>query len=102
MFHRAFVATVLLVLFKGSASLAQPLPAPDCTVEGRLTEPNGLVLDISYRCRAAQALSFQSGEDRALAFVSDLKVEQRDGLAEARYRFDLTGYARAVDSTRIA
>ena len=33
---------------------------------------------------------------------SDLKVEQRDGVAEARYRFDLSGFARAVDSTSLA
>src|SRR4029077_5063288 len=47
-------------------------------------------------------LSFQSGEDRAGQYVQGLKVEQRDGLAEARYRFDLSGFARAVDSTSLA
>ena len=43
----------------------------------------GLKLEVSYRCRAAQPLSFQPTEDRAAQYVSDLKVEQRDGVAEA-------------------
>jgi hypothetical protein len=102
MFRRVLVAALLLYPIAMAPAIAQPLAAPDCTVEGRLTESGGLALDITYRCRAAQALSFQPGEDRTSSFVSDLKVEQRDGLAEAHYRFDLAGYARAVDSTRIA
>ena len=80
MFRRAFIAALLAA----TPSLAQPVAAPDCTVDGRLTDSNGLRLDITYRCRATQPLSFRSVEDRASAYVQDLKVEQRDGIAEAR------------------
>jgi hypothetical protein len=98
MFRRAFIAALLVA----TPSLAQPVAAPDCTVDGRLADSDGLKLDITYRCRAAQPLSFRSVEDRTLSYVQDLKVEQRDGVAEARYRFDLSGFARAVDSTSLA
>ena len=93
MFRRAFIAALLAA----TPSLAQPVAAPDCTVDGRLTDSDGLKLDIAYRCRATQPLSFRSVEDRASSYVQDLKVEQRDGVAEARYRFDLSGFARAVE-----
>jgi len=98
MFRRAFIAALLAA----TPSLAQPVAAPDCTVDARLFDSDGLKLDITYRCRASQPLVFQSVEDRALPYVRDLKVEQRGGLAEARYRFDLSGFARAVDSTSLA
>ena len=98
MFRRAFIAALLAA----TPSLAQPVAAPDCTVDGRLFESDGLRLEITYRCRATQPLSFRSVEDRASSYVQDLKVEQRDGVAEARYRFDLSGFARAVDSTSLA
>src|SRR5882757_11079439 len=98
MFRRAFIAAVLAA----SPSLAQPVVAPDCTVDGRLADSDGLRLDITYRCRATEPLSFRSTEDRASSYVQDLKIEQRDGVVEARYRFDLSGFARAVDSTSLA
>src|SRR5918993_763551 len=98
MFRRAFIAALLAA----TPSLAQPVAAPDCTVDGRLADSDGLKLDIVHRCRATQLLSFRSVEDRASSYVRDLKVEQRDGVAEARYRFDLSGFARAVDSTSAA
>ena len=98
MFRRTFIAALLAA----SPALAQLVPAPDCTVDGRLADGDGLKLDVTYRCRAAQPLSFQPTEDRAARYVSDLKVEQKDGVAEAHYRFDLTGFARAVDSTSVA
>ena len=98
MFRRAFIAALLAA----TPSLAQPVAAPDCTVDGRLADSDGLKLDIAYRCRATQPLSFRSVEDRASSYVRDLKVEQRDGVAEARYRFDLSGFARAVESTSLA
>jgi hypothetical protein len=97
-----FRRTLLAALLAAPSALAQPVAAPDCTVDGRLSGGDSLVLDITYRCRAGQPLSFQPGEDRAAAFVQGLKVEQRDGVAEARYRFDLSGFARAVDSTSLA
>jgi hypothetical protein len=98
MFRRAFIAAVLAA----APALAQPVAAPDCTVDGRLADGDGLRLDITYRCRATQPLSFRLVEDRASSFLHDLRAEQRDGVAEARYRVDLSGLARAVDSTSLA
>src|ERR1700704_4199646 len=95
MFRRTFIAALLAT----SPALAQPVAVPDCAVDGALTATDGLKLDISYRRRATQPLTFLPTEDRAGQYVSDLKVEQRDGVAEAHYRFDLSGFARAVDST---
>ncbi|MBM3646419.1 MAG: hypothetical protein FJX11_01375 [Alphaproteobacteria bacterium] len=97
-----FRAALTAALLAASPVLAQPIAVPDCTVDGRLTERDGLRLDVTYRCRAVQPLSFQLGDGRSSAHVEDLKVEQRDGIAEARYRFDLMGFARAVDSTSLA
>src|SRR5882724_582366 len=106
MFRRAFIAALLAAtpaLAQPLAKpLAQPIAAPDCTVAGQLTDAEGLRLDITYRCRSTQPLSFQPGEDRASSYVQNLKVEQRDGVVEAHYRFDLSGFARAVDSTSLA
>jgi hypothetical protein len=98
MFRRAFIAALLAA----TPSLAQPVTAPDCTVDGRLTDSAGLRLEITYRCRATQPLSFRLVEDRASPYVQDLKIEQRDGVVEARYWFDLSGFARAVESTSLA
>jgi hypothetical protein len=102
MFRRAFIAAVLAATPSLAQPVAQPVAAPDCTVDGRLADSGGLALEITYRCRATQPLSFRSVEDRASAHVQDLKLEQRNGVAEARYRFDLSGFARAVDSTSLA
>jgi hypothetical protein len=102
MFRRAFIAALLAATPSLAQPLAQPVAAPDCTVDGRLADSGGLGLEITYRCRATQPLSFRSVEDRASAHVQDLKLEQRNGVAEARYRFDLSGFARAVDSTSLA
>jgi len=98
MFRRTLIAALLTT----SPVLAQPVAVPDCTVDGTLADSDGLKLAVTYRCRATQPLSFQPVEDRAAQYVSDLKVEQRDGVAEAHYRFDLAGFARAVDSTSVA
>jgi hypothetical protein len=97
-----FRRTLIAALLASTPSFAQPAVAPDCTVDGSLAESDGLKLEIAYRCRSTQPLTFQPGEDRASPYVSDLKVEQKDGVAEARYRFDLSSYARAVDSTSVA
>jgi hypothetical protein len=102
MFRRAFIAALLAATPSPAQPLAQTVAAPDCTVDGRLAGSDGLKLEITYRCRATQPLSFRSVEDRASPYVQDLKVEQRDGVAEAHYRFDLSGFARAVDSTSLA
>jgi hypothetical protein len=102
MFRQAFIAALLAATPSLAQPLAQPVAAPDCTVDGRLADSDGLKLDITYRCRATQPLSFRSVEERASSYVRDLKVEQRDGVAEARYRVDLSGLARGVDSTSFA
>lgn len=99
MFRWALIAALLAAAMP---SLAQPVAAPDCTVDGRLTDSDGLRLDITYRCRASQPLLFRSAEARASSYLHDLEIEQRDGVAEARYRFDLSGFARAVNSTSLA
>ncbi|MBX9946270.1 MAG: hypothetical protein K2Y40_19505 [Reyranella sp.] len=96
---------------------AQPVAVPDCTVDGTLTDDDGLKIDVVYRCRSSGAVSFQADGDRVAGKVMDFRdgaghallpsanvwrVEPRDGLVEARYRYDLTGFARAVDSTSVA
>ena len=93
MFRRTLIAALLAT----SPAFAQPVAVPDCTVDAVLSESEGLKLDVTYRCRASQPLSFQPTEDRAAQHVSDLKVEQGDGVVEAHYRFDLSGFARAVE-----
>lgn len=98
MFRRALIAALLAT----SPAFAQPVAVPDCTADAVLSESEGLKLDVTYHCRASQPLSFQPTEDRAAQHVSDLKVEQRDGVAEAHYRFDLSGFARSVNSTSVA
>lgn len=94
--------TLIAALLAATPALAQPVAAPDCTVDGTLAESDGLKLAVTFRCRATQPLSFQPGDERASQYVSDLKVEQKDGVAEAHYRFDLSAFARAVDSTSVA
>jgi hypothetical protein len=102
MFRRTLIAALSISLVAATLSLAQPVAVPDCTVDGRLLDGDGLKLDIAYRCRTTRPLSFQPAEDRATQYVSGLRVEQKDGVAEAHYRFDLSAYARAVDSTSLA
>jgi hypothetical protein len=101
MFRPIFRRTIIAALLAAAPALAQPVAVPDCTVDGVLADSNGLKLDITYRCRASFPLSFQPGEDRAGQYVSGLKVDQGEGLVEAHYRFDLSAYARAVDSTSV-
>ena len=56
---RMFRRSVIAALLAAAPSLAQPVAAPDCTVDGRLADSDGLKLDIVYRCRATQPLSFR-------------------------------------------
>jgi hypothetical protein len=93
---------LLAALLASAPALAQPVAAPDCTVAAQLDERGGLALEVTYRCRATQPLAFEMGEARAAPHVGGLEVEQSNGIAEARYRFDLSGFARAVDSTSLA
>jgi hypothetical protein len=98
--------TLIVTLLVAAPAFAQPVPVSDCTIDGTLLEKagekDGLQLEIVERCRAAQTITFAPADERAARHVHDLKVEQAKGLAEARYRFDLTGYARAANSTSVA
>jgi hypothetical protein len=104
MFLRTLLAAMLL---------STPVWAQDCTVDGSLTQSDGLKLDIVYRCRSAGALTFQAEGDLMVSKVLSFRdgsgtshpiapggwrVEPVNGLVEARYRYDLEGYARAVDA----
>ena len=84
MFWRTVIAALPIFLVATASCPAQPAIAPDCTVDGQLTDTGGLQLDVVYRCRSTQPLSFVASEDRAAPFVSDLKAEQKDGLLDAR------------------
>ncbi len=96
MFLRAFLATIVLAL----PAWAQPIAVPDCTVD--VTVGKDLKLDVVYRCRSTTALTFAPDDQEIAAHVSGNsgKVEPVNGIVEARYRYDLADYARAVNSTR--
>ena len=120
MLLRTLIAA-LLALVSVSAS-AQPVATPDCTVDGTLgdgtlNDNDGLKLDIVYRCRSNEAVTFHADGDRIAGKVMSFhdgagrallpsangwRVEPQGGLVEARYRYDLTGYARAVDQPSLA
>ncbi|HTE81037.1 MAG TPA: hypothetical protein VK634_10150 [Reyranella sp.] len=92
--------TLLAVLLLGTVpAFAQPVPVPDCTVDVTLHE--ALTLDVAYHCRSSQPLSFVPEGERAQPFLSNFaggRIEAVNGLVEAHYRFDLGGYARAIDT----
>jgi hypothetical protein len=91
---------LLAVLALGTVpALAQPVPVPDCTVDATLHET--LTIDVAYRCRSNQPLSFLPEGERAQPFLGDFtpgRVESVNGMVETRYRFDLGGYARAINT----
>ncbi|MBV8186605.1 MAG: hypothetical protein JO339_05145 [Alphaproteobacteria bacterium] len=94
-----FRRTLLAAMVAAGPALAQPTVVPDCAVAVALG--SDLEADVTYRCRSPTSLTFQAG-DRAGPFVAGLKVETANGLTEAHYRFDIAGFARAVDSTSLA
>lgn len=115
MLLRTLIAALLALV--SAPAVAQPVPAPDCTVDGTLTEDDGLRLEVVYRCRSTDAVTFHADGDRIAGKVTNFhdgsgrallpsangwRVEARGGLVEARYRYDLTGYARAVDQVSVA
>jgi hypothetical protein len=115
MFLRTLIAALLALV--AVPAVAQPVPAPDCTVDGALTDSDGLKLEVVYRCRSTGAVSFHADGDRIagkvmsfhdgdgrplLSSANAWRVEARGGLVEARYRYDLTGYARTVDQPSVA
>ncbi|MCW5733383.1 MAG: hypothetical protein KIS73_04630 [Enhydrobacter sp.] len=91
---------LLAVLLLGTRSaIAQPVPVPDCTADVALHE--SLTIDVVYRCRSSQPLSFVPEHERAQPFLGNFTVgpiAAVNGLVEAHYRFDLGGYARAINS----
>jgi hypothetical protein len=98
------VRLLLAVLLLGTVpALAQPAPAPapapDCTADVTLHE--ALTLDVAYHCRSSLPLSFEADGERTKAHLRDFaggRIEAQNGMVEARYRFDLTGFARAMNS----
>jgi hypothetical protein len=97
-----FRRTLMAALLAAAPAFAQPVAAPDCTVDGALSNGGGLKLDITYRCRATGPIAFEPTEDRAAQYVSGLKINQANDVAEAHYRFDLSAFAGAIDSTSVA
>lgn len=90
---------LLLVLLGTAGAFAQAAAVPDCTAD--VTVHETLALDIVYRCRATQALSFEPAGERSTRFVRGQsgRVEPVNGLVEMRYGFDLSGFARAINSS---
>src|SRR5260370_640205 len=91
MFFRTLFATVMLAL----PAWAQPVAAPDCTVD--VTVGQNLKLEVVYRCRSTTALSFEPDDQQVAAQVSGFaggKIEPVNGLLEARYRYDLDGFSK--------
>lgn len=97
-----FFKALLSALLFATPLAAQSPVAPDCTVDGRLADRAGLRLDLVYRCQAERPISFRLTDERARPYLSDLRLEQGDGWSQARYRFDVSGFARTVDSTSVA
>jgi hypothetical protein len=95
------VLRILLVLLLGTATAwAQSTPVPECTAD--VTVHDDLSLDVVYRCRASQPLSFEPMGERPAPYLRDFtagRVDPVNGLVEQRYRFDLSGFARAVNSS---
>ncbi len=93
-------------------ALAQPTVVPDCTADVAVSA--GPKLDVTYRCRSSQPITFVADDDTVAAHVQDLRdganapvqaagegweIAPVNGLAEAHYHYDLADYARVVNST---
>jgi hypothetical protein len=111
MLLRSVIAALLLLMPGG------PAFAEYCTADVQVSESDGLKLDVRYLCHSDHALTFTADGDRMARRVGDFRagngdsptpsnnvwtVEPVRGVVEARYRFDLTAYARSVDSTSSA
>jgi len=91
--------SLAILLLGTAAAAAQPVPAPDCTADVTLHEQ--LSLDVVYRCRSPQALSFEPVGERTAQFLQDGpagRIEAVNGLVEARYRLALSDLARSLNS----
>ena len=91
--------TLTILLLGTTSAFAQPVPTPDCTADVTVREQ--LTLDVVYRCRSTQPLSFEPVGDRTAQYTGDApggRIDPVNGLVEAHYHFDLSGFARAVIS----
>jgi hypothetical protein len=90
--------SLAVLLLAATSALAQAA-VPDCTADVAV-DPQ-LTLDVVYRCRSPQALSFEPVGERSAQYLRDFaggRIEPVNGLVEARYRLDLSALARALDS----
>src|SRR5882757_1989207 len=105
----------LALLVVSLPAFAQPTAAPACTVDVAVTA--GPKLDVTYRCRATEAMAFSAEDAAVTKHVQDMRdgagnklvesgeawaITPVNGLAEVRYRYDLADYARSVNSTSSA
>ncbi len=108
--------TLATLLLLSAPALAQT-KVPDCTAEVVVEQREGLKLQVTYRCRSTNTLQFVADGDRVVRRVMTFrdganreptpssnawKVEPVNGVVEAQYSFDLSGYARTVDSNTTA
>jgi hypothetical protein len=111
MLLRSVIAALLLIPF------GAPAFAERCSADVTVSEQDGIKLEVRYQCRSAHALTFTADGDRMARRVGDFRagngesptpsnnvwtVEPVRGVVEVHYRFDLTAYARSVDSTSSA
>jgi hypothetical protein len=97
MFLRTILATMVLSL----PAWAEPVAAPDCTVDVAVAK--NLTLEVVYRCRSTAALSFAPDDQEVAAQVrgnAGAQIQPVNGIVEMRYRYDLAEYARIANSTR--
>jgi hypothetical protein len=113
--YAMFIRSFLVALAVSVPAMAQPAPAPDCTVDVGVTA--GPKLDVTYRCRSANPVTFGADDKTVAAHVKDVRdgagnkaetsgdgwvIHPVNGLVEARYTYDLADYARSVNSTSSA
>ena len=106
---------VLALLMVSLPASAQPIAVPDCTVDVAVSA--GPRLDVTYRCRSTKPIAFVADDATVAGHVQDLQdgagakvaasgegwvVQPVNGLAEARYRYDLADYARTVNNNSSA
>ncbi len=96
MLRRALLGLALIAAVSPALAQSPVEPPADCTVD--LEVRPGPQLEVDLRCRSARPLTFIAEDRRTMSHLSGLATTDR----EARYRFDLKGFAAEVDSTSIA
>ena len=96
MLRRALLGLALIAAVSPAQAQSPVEPPADCTVD--LDVRPGPQLEVDLRCRSARPLTFTAEDRRTMSHLSGLATTDR----EARYRFDLKGFAAEVDSTSIA